>query len=67
MSFYFVCPGDVTVSSNTVQCSTEISSVDASANEPYFSSEDRQNIIDGLMACMVTILVCWLIKKAIDL
>jgi hypothetical protein len=67
MSFYFVCPGEASVTSTTVQCTQAITTVDASGNEPYFTYDQRQTIIDGTLTCLIAILVCWLCKKALDI
>lgn len=67
MAMYFVCNGEAAVSSNTVQCSVPITSVDGSVHEPWFKPEDIAVIWQGVLAGVSIILVCWLIKKAIDI
>jgi hypothetical protein len=67
MSFYFVCPGEAAVTAKTVQCSVEIKSVDASVNEPMWSAEDTQGLINAVILIGTTLAVIWLIKKAIDI
>lgn len=67
MATYFVCRGDASVTSNTVQCSALIETVDADAHEPLFSEEDVKSMIQGGLECIAVILACWLIKKAIDI
>jgi len=64
---YFVCQGDATVTSNTVQCSSVISTVDAEPHEPLLSKEDTASIIQSGLECIAVILACWLIKKALDI
>lgn len=67
MATYFVCPGDATVTSNTVQCSSVISTVGAEFQEPLFSKEDMASIIQSGLECIAVIVICWLIKEAIDI
>lgn len=66
MAFYFVCPGDVTVSDTTVQCSQTIATIDTPANA-WLTHDDLQKLCDGVVMCIATLLVCYLIKKALDI
>jgi len=67
MSFYFVCPGEASVSARNVQCTADIKSVDAAVNEAIWSPEDTSSLIHAFILLGTTLAVIWLIKKAIDI
>lgn len=66
MAFYFVCPGEVTVTDTTVQCTQTIATIDTPANA-WLSHDEMAQCSEYVMLIFATLLSCWLIKKAIDI
>jgi hypothetical protein len=66
MAFYFVCPGEVSVTDTTVQCSQTISTIDTPANA-WLSHDEMAQCSQITMMIFATLLSFWLIKKAIDI
>ena len=66
MAFYFVCPGEASVTSSTVSCSMAITTIEREEGQK-FTHQDYQSIIDSFLGAIALWAVFWLIKKAIEL
>lgn len=66
MAFYFVCPGEVTVTDTTVQCTQTIATIDTPANA-WLSPDELRQCSEITMLIIATILSFWLIKKGLDI